>query len=169
MIQYIGEYQCAVDNKGRMRLPTNLKLKIGEAPLHFVMKRGFEGCIELWPRANWDEKAESLTTQADHFNAEERQFVRRYMSGLAEVETDGADRLLIPKPLLAFAEIGEDGATIQGVGEKFELWSKKKYDEVVLGLPPEDFSEMASRFSQKAMKRATKPTFSVNVVENAAE
>ena len=44
----IGEYECRLDEKSRIILPSALKKQISsEARDRFVINRGFEGCLVL--------------------------------------------------------------------------------------------------------------------------
>ncbi len=167
MLALFGEYHCAVDNKGRLRLPSGLKSKLGAGSLVFVMKRGFEGCLELWPVANWDEHSASIMAGLDQFDPEDREFRRGYFSGITEVETDAADRILIPKFLMEAGAIG-DSVSIQGAGEKLEIFPAEKYAEKY-ATPGDDFHAKASRVMKRATARTAKPKFTLKVEETAAE
>ncbi len=170
MLQIFGEYTCSADNKGRLRLPTGLRQKIGEGELRFVVKRGFEGCLELWPLENWEQKRLEWAPMAESFDPAERMLFRRLTGGLVEITTDSADRINIPNKLLEEAGIdaGKSSAVIlQGMGQKIEIWDETRYNETVLKLE-DDFAEKAHEVAQKAMKRVEKPTFSIKVEENQA-
>jgi MraZ protein len=164
MLALFGEFNCAVDNKGRLRLPSGLKAKIGEGEQQFVLKRGFEGCLELWPAANWEAHLAQILGKLDDFNPDDREFRRGYLAGLAEVKSDSAERILIPKFLTEAASI-ENEVTLQGAGEKIEIFPTKKYEEKYVQ-KTDDFHQMANRVMSRAAKRAEEPTFSINVQKN---
>lgn len=167
MLAIFGEYHCSVDSKNRLRLPTGLKAKLGEGSLAFVMKRGFDGCLELWLAANWDEHSKQVMAGLDPFDAEDRDFRRTYFSGISELESDSADRILIPKFLADAAGIA-DSVTIQGAGEKLEIFPAEKYAEKY-ATPSVDFHEKASRVMKRATARTSKPKFTLKVEEEADE
>jgi MraZ protein len=161
MLPLFGEFHCAVDNKGRLRLPSGLKSKIGAGEQSFVLKRGFEGCLELWPEANWLEHSSQIMAGLDNFNAEDREFRRSYFGGIANVESDSAERILIPKFLMEAIEIANE-VSIQGAGDKFEIFPAKNYEEKY-ATPSDDFQEKAARVMKRATKRVEKPQFNINI------
>ena len=51
-----GEYECRIDNKGRIIIPAGLKKQIPpEAQEKFVINRGFENCLTMYPMSEWAE------------------------------------------------------------------------------------------------------------------
>ena len=51
---FLGEHKVKVDSKGRIKLPAALKSQMNpEANGKFVVNRGFEGCLELYPLDVW--------------------------------------------------------------------------------------------------------------------
>ncbi len=61
----IGEFECKVDDKSRVILPSGLKKQISqEAQERFVINRGFEGCLVLYPMNVWKE----TTAKIDKLN-----------------------------------------------------------------------------------------------------
>jgi MraZ protein len=57
MPSLIGEYQCKVDAKGRFMLPSGLKRQLDPAAKdQFVINRGFEGCLVLYPMNEWEKE-----------------------------------------------------------------------------------------------------------------
>ena len=46
MNQLLGEYECKIDDKSRMRLPSGLISQLGKRETYsFVVNRGFEKCL----------------------------------------------------------------------------------------------------------------------------
>ena len=54
---FTGEYQYKVDDKGRVPFPPKFReeLKAG-----LVLARGFEKCIVVYPRAEWEKISEKI-------------------------------------------------------------------------------------------------------------
>ena len=115
--QLLGEYECKIDAKGRMRMPSGLIAQLGELEEEdqqhtFVINRGFEKCLMLYPQDVWD-KITAEINQLNLYNKKNRDFVRYFYRGATEVSPDGADRILLSKRLLAYAgveKIGFEGA-----------------------------------------------------------
>ena len=142
MYQLLGEFPCKIDNKGRLRLPSGLldQLPNDERDL-FVINRGFEGCLNLYPKKVWDEKSLQVK-QLNGFDLNSRMFKRAFLNGAAHLKKDGADRVNLPNSLLEYAGIKSE-ALLVGVDENIELWSADKWKEVQEQLTSDQFSQLA--------------------------
>ena len=142
MYQLTGEYECKMDTKGRIKLPAGLIRQLGgSGSLAFVMNRGFEKCLMLYPKQIWEKKA-SEVNRLNIYIPKQRQFVRYFYRGATEISTDTADRLLIPKNLNEYAGLGKE-IMLFAYHEQIEIWAKDRYAEM-LGSEPEEFSELAA-------------------------
>ena len=128
MFGLFSYYECKIDDKGRVLLPTKLKTELAPYITEiFILKRSvFGGCLEFWPKSEWDKETAEIS-KLNRFNRENVEFIRKYVAGLKTVELDGTGRLLIPKDLLVFAGIEKD-IVISGVGDRVEIWDKTKYE-----------------------------------------
>ena len=55
MIGFLGEYEATLDAKGRFLLPAGFKKQLpANNPTHFVINRGFEKCLTLYPIQSWE-------------------------------------------------------------------------------------------------------------------
>lgn len=143
MLQLLGEYECKIDTKGRMRLPSNLihQLNAEEgAQLVFVVNRGFENCLMLYPEQVWDEITKEVNA-LNQYDKRNREFVRYFYRGAQRLPMDGADRILLPKRLLEYAGIDKD-IILSAVNNRIEVWAQDKYDQM-LDEEPKDFSGLA--------------------------
>ena len=143
MLQLYGEYECSLDEKGRLKLPTALLKSIGDfAPYKFYINRGFEKCLALYPEKVWEEvldKINNLNTFVTH----QRNFIRYFIRGLKNVSTDTADRILVPKPLLEYADIQKEVFLI-GYRNYVEIWDKATYNQFIDN-EPENFALLAEQ------------------------
>ena len=141
MLQLLGEYTCKIDAKGRLRLPAPLLKQLGEqADQGFVLNRGFEQCLVLYPRQSWDSHAKEIQ-QLNQYVKRNRDFVRYFFRGATELELDSNTRLLLPKPLLQYAQVDKE-LILLAYFDKIEIWSKAQY-EALLEQEPEDFEALA--------------------------
>lgn len=143
----IGEYPVSVDNKGRLRLPTALLRQLGEKPegsegYAFVINRGFEKCLTLYPKSVWDELAARLG-KLNRFNDRNRMFVRSFYLGAYPLETDSADRILLQKPLMDYAALRDD-AILVAMEDRIEIWSPEVY-QAMLNIDPNEFADLANQ------------------------
>ena len=131
MIHIIGTYECKVDVKGRIMLPTALKKQLQKIINDgFIIKRSvFNQCLEIHPMSEWN-LVVSQVNQLNRFVKKNNDFIRSYMSGLKPVDIDKSGRLLIPKDLFVYAEIDKEIVLSSSVN-MIELWDKKKYEKSV--------------------------------------
>lgn len=142
MFQLTGEYECKMDVKGRVKLPAGLIRQLsGAAQLSFVINRGFEKCLMLYPKQVWDKKTQEVN-QLNIYNPKERQFIRYFYRGATEVSTDSAERILIPKSLTEYALLDKE-LMLLAYHEQIEIWAKDRY-AAMLEDEPEEFSQLAA-------------------------
>jgi len=138
---YIGEFECIIDDKGRVVVPAGLKRQLPkDAVGKLVLNRGFEKCLTLYTRKDWNDELNNLSS-LNHFNKKHRQFIRQFSNGATEVNLDSASRILIPKKLSEYAEIGSD-AVFYAYGNRIEIWSKHLYDQM-MDIDADEFSDLA--------------------------
>ncbi len=139
----IGEFECRLDDKSRIILPAALKKQISpEAHDKFVINRGFEGCLVLYPQDVWDETTAKMNN-LNLFIKDHRQFVRAFNNGATPLLLDSQSRLLLPKQLLDYASIDRE-IILFAYSDRIEVWNKKTYLELVSG-EPEDFAQLAEK------------------------
>ena len=138
---YIGEFEVKLDDKGRVVLPAGLKKQLPpDAVGKLVVNRGFEKCLTLYTRADWDLELTNLSS-LNHFNKKHRLFVRQFSNGATEVQLDNASRLLVPKKLCEYAEIKNE-AIFYAYGNRIEIWSKHLYEQM-MEVDADDFADLA--------------------------
>lgn len=141
MIQFLGEYSCKIDAKGRLRLPAPLIKQLGDlAQEGFVLNRGFEKCLVLYPRQAWDKHAKDIQN-LNQYVKKNRVFIRHFFRGATELELDSNSRLLFPRPLLDHASIDKE-LVLFAYFDKIEVWAKESYEEL-LNEEPMDFDVLA--------------------------
>ena len=142
MIGFIGEYEATLDAKGRFLLPGALKKQLPEGSTDsFVLNRGFEKCLSLYPQKSWKPIFTEISDLND-FDPKVREFRRYFLNGATQVELDSANRLLIPKNLMEHAGLERDIVLVSAVN-KIEIWDKNKYQQFFETFSPEAFSNLA--------------------------
>lgn len=142
MTSFIGEYEVAIDTKGRFLVPSGFRKQLPEgAEERFVVNRGFENCLSLYPLESWNVLAGKINRLND-FNPKVRDFKRLFLNGATMIDTDSAGRLLLPKPLQEYAGIKKD-MVFSAQGNKVELWDKDTYHNYIRQHSV-NFSDLAS-------------------------
>jgi len=136
-----GEYDCKIDSKGRLRLPSGLVRQFGGGNLSFTVNRGFEKHLILYPKEVWEQKTNEIN-QLNIYNTQHRQVIRYFYRGATELQLDSADRILLPKGLVEFAQIKKD-LVLFAYRDQVEIWAKDKYEEMT-SKEPEDFASIAN-------------------------
>lgn len=148
MIGFLGEYEATIDTKGRFLLPAGFKKQLPQdATAQFVINRGFEKCLTLYPLQTW-EPIFSQISKLNDFDPKVREFRRYFLNGAIEVELDSAGRLLLPKNLIGHASLEKDIVLVSAVN-KIEIWDKTKYNEFFESFTPEAFSNLANEVMNK--------------------
>jgi len=141
MSSFHGEYEATVDAKGRFLLPGGLKKQLPEGETRFIISRGFEKCLTLYPLKSWEQIIARIS-QLNDFDPKVRQFRRQFLGGATEVELDSAGRMLLPPTLKEFAGLAKDIVLAAAV-DRFEIWDAGKYKQLFEDFSPEAFSNLA--------------------------
>ena len=145
MQQFLGEYEVLLDAKMRFLLPAAFRKQLTESTAdRFVINRGFDGCLVLYPMDVWQATSAHVNAMND-FLPEVRQFKRLFLNGATIVEVDSAGRILLPKTLTEAVGI-EKEIVFSAQGNKVELWDKKTYHNYL--------NQNAGSFSALAAKLA---------------
>ncbi len=143
MTGFLGEYEVTIDPKGRFLVPAALKKQLAEEGAHqFVINRGLDFCLSLYPMESWDPLYAKINKLND-FDIKASAFKRRFLNGASKIELDSAGRLLLPKTLMEYAKLEKD-AVLVFVGDKIEIWDKIKYKEFFESFSQEEFKIMAN-------------------------
>lgn len=144
MIGFLGEYEATLDAKGRFLLPAGFKKQLGEsAGEQYVINRGFEKCLSLYPMSEWQPIFEKISKLND-FDPKVREFRRYFLNGATIVDLDSAGRLLLPKSLMSYASLEKD-IVLAAASNKIEIWDKNKYQEFFENFSPGSFSDLAQQ------------------------
>lgn len=118
-----GEFNHSIDSKGRLIIPSKLRDDLGE---HFVITKGMDGCLFLYPENEWEAFEEKLRT-LPLTNKKARDFKRFFLGSAAEGEIDKQGRVLLSSSLRTYANLEKD-VVLAGVLDKVEIWSKEAWD-----------------------------------------
>ena len=154
MIGFLGEYEATMDAKGRFLLPAGFKRQLPEGDAErFVINRGFEKCLSLYPMKSW-EPIFSEISKLNDFDPKVREFRRYFLNGAIITEADSAGRLLVPQNLKEHAGLEKDIVLVSAVN-KLEIWDKKQYQQFFESFSSESFSALAQEVMGKASMQTT--------------
>lgn len=121
---FMGEFQHNIDIKGRMIVPAKFRDELGD---QFVVTRGLDKCLFVYPMHEWEEVEEKLK-KLPLTKKDARAFTRFFFSGAVECEVDKQGRINIPSTLRNYAVLEKECVVI-GVSNRVELWSKEIWEE----------------------------------------
>ncbi|MCK0180310.1 division/cell wall cluster transcriptional repressor MraZ [Flavobacteriaceae bacterium S0862] len=131
MNSLIGTYECKIDSKGRLMLPSAFKKQLFSVMQEgFVLKRAvFQSCLELYPMSEWETLMQKVN-KLNRFKKKNNDFIRRFTAGVKFIELDASGRLLVAKDLIAFAGMSKN-IVVSSVGNILEIWDKENYEKAI--------------------------------------
>ncbi len=120
----MGEYHHNIDEKGRLTIPSKFRDELKE---NFIVTRGLDGCLFVYPMEEWNQIVNKLKT-LPFTKKDARTFLRFFLSGACECTFDRQGRISIATPLIEYANI-EKECIIIGVNDRLEIWSKNNWEK----------------------------------------
>ena len=143
MASFKGQAEYSVDNKGRVAIPAKMRNALHpEANSTFVVTRGFEKCVFLYPQNRWQEM-EGEIGKLNMYRPEARDFIRIILMWAEDVALDAQGRIGLPKPLMEYAGI-TDRALILGAFDHVEIWDPVIFEQY-LNEQTADYETLAER------------------------
>jgi MraZ protein len=119
---FLGEYQHALDDKGRLTVPSRHRAALGDS---FIVTRGLDDCLFVYPVKVWEGIASQIESLPFTASAP-RAFARLFFSGATEVSLDRQGRFLVPPGLREHAALDRE-AVFVGVANRLEIWSVHRW------------------------------------------
>lgn len=143
MTGFLGEYEATLDAKGRFLLPAGFKKQLPEEEsTRFVINRGFDKCLALFPLRTWEPLFAKISG-LNEFEPKQREFRRAFLNGATYVEPDSAGRILLPPNLKVYAGLEKD-IVLMATGDKIEIWDSNKYKQLFDSISSEALSELGN-------------------------
>ena len=135
---FTGEFSYSLDNKGRLNIPAKFRNVLsGENERSFVITRGMDTCIWVYPHQIWLTIEDELR-KLSSLSRTNRSFVRSTVRYASTVQYDKQGRIALSQNLIDYAQLKND-ALIIGVVNKIEIWNPK-----LLKSAEKDFHEIKS-------------------------
>ena len=121
---FLGEYQHSLDAKGRVILPARFRAQLEGGA---VMARALDGCLAVYPIAEFDRVARKLQ-EARERGPRERQAARSFFSGAENFTPDAQGRAAIPPHLREYAGLDRE-VIVSGGFDRIEIWDAQRFRE----------------------------------------
>lgn len=119
---FIGEYQHALDDKGRLAVPIKFRADLKGGA---VVTKGLDNCLFLYTKKAWQELAEKIA-KLPVSRANTRAFSRLMLAGAMDVDIDSQGRMLLPDYLRQYGGIKKQ-VVVAGLYNRIELWDSTKW------------------------------------------
>ena len=107
---------------------------------NFMVNKGFENCLTLYPMNEW-EKVSTRLSKLNLFKEKNRRFYRLFHQGAKQLSLDKAGRILIPTALMERIGLKRE-IMLTAYNDRIEIWDRGEYmsmmDENIA-----DFSDLA--------------------------
>jgi MraZ protein len=131
---FLGQYQHAIDNKGRLTIPSRFR-ELLAADGAYVLQ-GFDRNLIVLPGTAFERVSERVNSLSIT-DSKARVLRRQIFSTAEKVEADRTGRILLPEFLRQVAHLETD-AFIVGAGNYFEIWSPQLWGEQIANLQDDD-------------------------------
>lgn len=123
-----------IDPKGRIIIPARFrKVIVDNDDEYGVVVSNKDGCIYAYTFSEW-KNIENRIRSAK--SAAMERFKRFFLGNACPLKCDKQDRILIPQSLRTYAGIEKD-IVLVGVLDRFEIWSREKWDQENLKMEQE--------------------------------
>jgi len=119
---FIGEYKHALDDKGRIAIPTKFRKQLAKGA---VVTRGLDTSLFLFPKEEWDKLAERLAN-LPLGQSNSRAFARLMLAGAMDVALDKQGRAVLPEYLREYAGMKKN-IVLAGLYNRLEIWDEQKW------------------------------------------
>lgn len=121
-----GVTTLSLDTKGRLMVPSRYRDALAaQGDGRVVVTVDPSECLLLFPLVEW-EPIEKKLNSLSSFNPQTRSLQRLLVGNAADLELDGAGRILLPAMLREFAAL-DKSVVMVGQGVKFELWNESRW------------------------------------------
>ena len=110
-----GTYEHSIDSKGRLFIPSKLRVELGES---FYLAMGVDACLAIYPQESWDR----FTAKFASLPISKSKAMRSLFANAVKCVPDSQGRIVIPQRLRTYADLGKD-VVIIGVHDRAEIWS----------------------------------------------
>lgn len=124
-----GTFEHALDAKHRLTVPAKFRAALADgvvlAASHEVTP-GAPRTVGIWTPADYDSFTSRTLGSLNPATPTARELSRFFFGMSSDLELDGANRVMIPANLMAYAGLSKD-VTVTGAGDHLEIWDRDRY------------------------------------------
>ncbi|NIN05833.1 MAG: division/cell wall cluster transcriptional repressor MraZ [Armatimonadetes bacterium] len=133
-----GGFVHSLDDKGRLIIPRKFRLLLGEK---FVITKGLDKCLWIFTEEEFRKLDDRLKAQP-MLDPNALRLQRFFSAETVDGTADAQGRVALPVNLREYASINKE-ITIVGAGNRIEVWSKTRWEEMTNALTDELISQSA--------------------------
>jgi len=133
----IGTYVHSVDEKGRLAVPSKLRVELGD-PFYITCLNA--DCLSVYSEEEWCKFADKLNA-IPQTDTKAQRYVRMIFSSACKCEPDKQGRVLLPQLLRDKVGIDKEIVMI-GASYRAEIWAKEKW-QAFMDMPEDEGDAMA--------------------------
>ncbi|AHF96854.1 MAG: division/cell wall cluster transcriptional repressor MraZ [Desulfurella sp.] len=144
-----GRFECILDDKGRIKIPSKFLEILKGSGVNVLVMTFFDQSIYAYPQDIW-ESLESKALSLPLTNKSARRFKRMFFSSAIDVNLDSQGRIIIPQTLRQLANI-EKNIVVLGNLDHIELWSAQNWQQE-MDLLMQDEEKLAQEIESLGIK-----------------
>ena len=146
---FIGEYSYSLDKKGRINIPAKFRQSLSEDNNNtFVISRGMDPCIYVYPLIQWKEIEENLR-RLSSLSSVNRTFIRNTARYATPSTYDKQGRIGLSPDLIKYSKLDKE-VRIIGMVNKMEIWNPLqliKTDKNNINIDPQAYDDLADKIT----------------------
>lgn len=123
-MQFIGEYQHALDAKKRLLVPSYFREAFQES---CILSQAPEGCLFLHTPEGW-ENAIAPLVEGETTSINDRRMQRKILRGTTRLNIDKQGRITIPESFSEYAGLKKD-VVVFGAIKRIEIWDAETFEK----------------------------------------
>ena len=128
MATFRGSYRHSIDHKGRVSIPARFRrLLSGDASETFVILRGLEACVSLYPADEFKRLEDRLRSRS-FSDPTNRRYQRMLLLDSRDETLDAQGRVAIPQSLIVHAFLKHE-VLVNGVLDHIEIWNPDSFEK----------------------------------------
>jgi MraZ protein len=125
-----GTFEHALDAKHRLTVPAKFRAALSGGAVLATSNETESGaarCVSIWTPQGYEDFTGQVLSGLNPLSPQARDLKRFFFNNSFDVELDSANRLMIPAPLMEYANLDKN-VVVAGSGECLELWDRDAYN-----------------------------------------
>lgn len=122
---FLDNFDYKLDEKGRFPLPPRFRSQLKDG---LIALPGVERCVLIFPLAEWQKIAQTLTSRSGINKSKQRRLSRAIFGSASHLQLDGQGRIALPSSLRDYAGI-QDEVTVVGLNTYIEVWDRSLWQQ----------------------------------------